>query len=124
MTPKPFPGDGASLTDQPAARYTGRRTDAGTVVERHAPGGGTSPLPMRLDIRNYSPTGLEWGYGGSGPAQLALAILADALGDREAQRRYQDFKWAVIAKLDQNGPWEISREPIQAWIEQQRGQGR
>ena len=124
MMPKPIPGDGASLTDQPAARYTGRRSDAGTEVLRLAPDGSTSPLPPRLDIRNHSPTGLEWGYGGSGPAQLALAILADAVGDREAQRLYQDFKWAVIAKLDQDASWEISREQIQAWIEQQRGQGR
>lgn len=34
-------------------------------------------LPWRLDIRKHSPTGLEWGYLGSGPAQLALAILCD-----------------------------------------------
>ncbi len=79
---------------------------------------------MRLDIRNHSPTGLEWGYGGSGPAQLALAILADAIGDREAQRLYQDFKWGVIAKLDQEKPWEITREQIQGWIGQQQSRER
>lgn len=38
------------------------------------------PLPLRLEIRSHSPTGFEWGYGGSGPAQLALAILADHFG--------------------------------------------
>lgn len=32
-------------------------------------------LNPRLDLFNHSPTGFEWGYGGSGPAQLALAIL-------------------------------------------------
>ena len=36
------------------------------------------PLDPRLDLANHSPTGFEWGYGGSGPAQLALALLADA----------------------------------------------
>ena len=25
-----------------------------------------------LTVRNHSPTGPAWGYGGSGPAQLAL----------------------------------------------------
>lgn len=27
-------------------------------------------LRPRNDIRDHSPTGFEWGYGGSGPAQL------------------------------------------------------
>lgn len=123
MKNRSIPGDGASLSDQPAARYSGRRTEGGTEVLRHAEDGGTSPLPMRLDLRNHSPTGLEWGYGGSGPAQLALAILADAIGDREAQRHYQDFKWKLIAGLDKDS-WEISREQIQDWVAQQRGQSR
>ena len=47
---------------------------------------------MRLDLRYHSPDGFEWGYGGSGPARFVFAILADAIGDREAQRLYQDFK--------------------------------
>jgi hypothetical protein len=38
------------------------------------------PLPIRLDLRNHSPTGFEWGYRGSGAAQLSLAILADYIG--------------------------------------------
>ncbi len=40
-------------------------------------------LDPRLDIRNHSPDGFAWGYPGSGPARLALAILCDALGDDE-----------------------------------------
>ena len=58
------------------------------------------PLNPRLDLYNHSPTGFEWGYAGSGPAQLALAILADHLGDdREALDFYQRFKWAIIVGL-------------------------
>lgn len=30
----------------------------------------------------HSADGFEWGYAGSGPADLALSILADALGER------------------------------------------
>ena len=39
------------------------------------------PLNPRYDLRNHSPTGFAWGYLGSGPAQLALAILADAIAN-------------------------------------------
>src|SRR5215469_11969326 len=34
---------------------------------------------MRLELVNHSPSGFDWGPGGSGPAQLALALLADCL---------------------------------------------
>ena len=33
------------------------------------------PLPWGVEVVPHFPTGLEWGYHGSGPAQLALAIL-------------------------------------------------
>ena len=47
-------------------------------------------LQLQLEIRNHSPTGFEWGDG-SGPAQLALALLVDALsGDHAAEAHYQD----------------------------------
>jgi hypothetical protein len=44
-------------------------------------------------------SGFTWGYGGSGPAQLALAILLDLKGEAFAKRHYQKFKWDVIAEL-------------------------
>src|SRR5207244_4427087 len=73
---------------------------------------GGYPLDPRTDLRNHSPTGYEWGYSGSGPAQLALALLADALGDDEkAQRHYQDFKFKVVGRLPQDR-WELSQEDI------------
>ena len=70
------------------------------------------PLNPRLDLVNHSPTGFEWGYRGSGPAQLALAILADHLRDDERVLRvHQDFKEAVIARLP-HGSWTITGEEI------------
>lgn len=72
------------------------------------------PLPLRLDLRDHSPTGFQWGYGGSGPAQLALAILADYLGDEQALEIYQSFKWKVIAKLPRGKQWELTVEQIDA----------
>ncbi len=70
-------------------------------------------LDPRLDLRNHSPDGFALGYAGSGPAQLALAILCDALGDDErATRLYQRFKDAVIAGLDRDGPWILARRSV------------
>lgn len=52
-------------------------------------------------IRNHSPHGFCWGYGGSGPAQLALAICLELFTKQVAQSIYQDFKWEFISKLPQ-----------------------
>lgn len=75
----------------------------------------TGPLDPRTDLRNHSPTGFAWGYHGSGPAQLALAILADAFEDDElAQRVYQEFKSDMIAPIGP-GEWEIALETVKEW---------
>ena len=50
-------------------------------------------------LRNHSPDGFAWGYGGSGPSQLALAILLEAGSVDNALEKYQDFKWEIIAEL-------------------------
>lgn len=69
------------------------------------------PLNPRFDLWNHSPTGFEWGYNGSGPAQLALALLADYLAnDEEALDCYQRFKFAVIAGL--RGNWTLTGREI------------
>ena len=64
---------------------------------------GAELLPARSQkIRNHSPDGFAWGYGGSGPAQLALAILLELFPADVAEAHYQDFKFAVIAGLPQS----------------------
>lgn len=52
-------------------------------------------------VYNHSPTGFSWGYAGSGPAQLALAILLELTDKATAQRNYQRFKFDVIASAPQ-----------------------
>jgi len=49
-------------------------------------------------VQNYSPDGFAWGYGGSGPAQLALAICLE-IG---CKGHCQNFKWEIISKLPQS----------------------
>jgi len=98
--------------------YRGTRVPGARVarVMIYRAGQAAQLLPMRLDLFNHSPAGLEWGYGGSGPAQLALALLADATGDDNlAVKLHQSFKWAIIASLHRDHDWEISADAIQAW---------
>ena len=76
------------------------------------------PLDPRLDLQRHSPTGFEWGYCGSGPAQLALALLADHLADKqEALNCYQRFKWAVVAELPRQ-KWTLTTDEIDAALQE------
>ena len=88
-------------------QYAGRRE--GYAVSVTVDGRRLNP---RLDLWNHSPTGFEWGYGGSGPAQLALAILADHLGnDEQALNFYQRFKWTVVAEFYHRS-WTLTSQEI------------
>lgn len=71
------------------------------------------PLDPCNDVRNHSPDGFEWGYGGSGPAQLALAILCDLIGEHQAVEGglYQKFKFKLIAAIDKD-QWVLSEEQV------------
>lgn len=74
------------------------------------------PRPSQ-DLCNHSPDGFEWGYGGSGPAQLALAMLLDYYGDGAlAERHYMDFKWLAVASLSQFEDWKITGTQIEGHI--------
>jgi len=89
-------------------KYSGRRKRPGDCeVLRHHADGSYTLLSARLDLVNHSPTGFEWGYPGSGPAQLAFAILMDHYGRfRLASRLYQTFKARFLAPLEDN-EWEL-----------------
>lgn len=50
-------------------------------------------------VSNMSPDGFNWGYGGSGPAQLSLAILIEVLSVEDALKYFQTFKAAIISKM-------------------------
>jgi hypothetical protein len=79
--------------------YRGSRERGKVWIESVEYEGGWRDLPLRLDVFNHSPSGFEWGYLGSGPAQLALAILCDYLGEPHlAVRFYQEFKEDIVAR--------------------------
>jgi hypothetical protein len=87
--------------------YEGRRDYHMTIVTVNG-----QPLDPRVDLWEHS-SGFEWGYGGSGPAQLALALLADHLDDDEqAVALHQEFKWAVVANLSRP-TWTLTSDQIE-----------
>ena len=70
--------------------------------------------------REHSPNGFNWGYGGSGPAQLALAIMVNEYGRDldEHPVHYQAFKWKVIANLPKDSTeWKLTSKDIQDAID-------
>jgi uncharacterized protein DUF6166 len=88
--------------------YAGGRSLAGAMVTVDG-----APLDPRYDLKRLSPTGFEWTYEGAGPAQLALALLADHLGDdARALALYERFMRAVVTELDNS--WELSAADIDA----------
>lgn len=88
----------------------------------------------------HSPTGFETGYGGSGPADLALSILADFFGATPARmknviektwdsrgsespahmavRYHQQFKFHFIApkQLEAGEEYRIAGDEIASWL--------
>jgi len=93
-------------------RYEGKRRWHGAIVTVDG-----RRLNPRLDLRSHSPAEFEWGYDGSGPAQLALAILADHCGNDElALNLYQRFKWEVIAVLPRY-QWTLTGRQIDVALE-------
>ena len=94
-----------------------RESVAGQPVVTVCDGQRSESLPLRLDLFNHSPTGFSWGYGGSGPAQLALALLADTLGDDDlAVRLHQAFKFRVVACWPEGERWWITADQIAAVV--------
>ncbi len=88
--------------------YEGARSLDGAIVTVDG-----KPLPPRLDLRNFSKAGFELTYEGAGPAQLALALLADHLADDQAALRlHERFMREIVANLD--NAWRLTSADIDA----------
>jgi hypothetical protein len=89
---------------------------------------------VRWQVRHHSPSGLEIGYPGSGPADLALNVMATLLpvaGGGRTERCFdgrvssiawlfhQAFKFRFLSSVDpQEGRIEWSK--IDQWLEEKR----
>lgn len=79
-------------------------------------GKGGTFYPLKHHVR-HSPSGFNWGYNGSGPAELSRCILIDYLGtERVSSALYQEFKARYIAGLAQDRGWEISEAALISFL--------
>lgn len=90
--------------------FKGLRTKNGAFVTYK-----DTPLDLRLDLKNHSPMGFEWGYNGSGPKQLALAILAQLCNDDFALGAYVEFSKSSIETIDSD-EWKLDGMVVRRWI--------
>ncbi|MBA7611018.1 hypothetical protein ES703_18234 [subsurface metagenome] len=70
-------------------------------------------------VWNHSPDGFNWGYEGSGPAQLALAVLLELVPQDRAVELHQEFKRDVIAALVQ-ADFTVSID-LRPWLKKSEG---
>lgn len=107
-----------------ARYYLGFRVPLGSedqsdecLVYALALGGSWRKLYLRQGLRYHSPTGFNWGYAGSGPAELARHLLMHACGKPSLSERpdlYQEFKAEVVAKMAKI--WMLDGDYIRGWV--------
>ena len=105
---KTFSAEGSFRVDDEVSRVM--------VVEA----GRARRLPLRKErgaAHPKSPDGHSWGYGGSGPAQLAMDMLWEVYGAQPATGLYQRFKDVFVAKLDQDAGWAVSEERVREMVD-------
>jgi hypothetical protein len=97
-----------------------RRDDGGVLI---SVGKSLTDIHPLKQVVRHSPTGMEFGYGGSGPADLALSILTDVFGGRVelADLYYMEFKFEFVAGFGDT--WTITEEQIDEWLRAKTGNG-
>ncbi|WP_128478936.1 DUF6166 domain-containing protein [Halorussus pelagicus] len=105
--------------------YVGYRRRGRAIVEKQPGQEQVTPEPS-LELTNHSPSGFDWGYSGSGPAQLALALLLDYTGDEDiALAHYTEFKNRVVSQLDCSHPeryWRLTGTDIENVLRELSGE--
>ncbi len=101
--------------------YTGKIINDGEIkdVDRIIINGRGETLDLEASFRvyTYSPTGFNWGYGGAGPHQTALAILMDHLNDNErALAMAPEFANTVISHLPMDEDFVLTDETVEGAI--------
>lgn len=85
------------------------------ICERNA-GGLAVVTGVRHDWVLHSVSGFEWGYRGSGPADLALNILLHATGDRAfAGRHHLRFRDEVVRRIPLSRG-ELCADEVLEWV--------
>lgn len=95
--------------------YEGKRTIDGLAVTVDG-----RKLDEHYEIKKFTKYGFEWTYEGESPQQLALAILAEHLGDpQRALRLSEPFMQRVIANLDND--WVLTGDEVDSAVKDIEG---
>ena len=121
--PELLPGDVLLFTEKAAGSADPPSLRPDTVIH-----GDIRTLEVHLDRRrldprhslavyNHSPSGFNWGYGGSGAAQLALALLLLCSPDeKHAVRAHQALKRDLIETLPQGRDFTLAGRDVLHWL--------
>lgn len=119
---------GALLNDTPVLNGVGALADVGLVCRRLSDGRLACNVPHVVVW--HSPSGFDCGYGGSGPAELALNVLHQLVPpvvgqefsgmggvgvDCRAEDMHHQFMWDFIDKMPKDGG-RVPIEDINQWI--------
>ena len=112
MAAEPSAAYDANRRSAPASGGGGRTPTLAVRLWRDADGSAHMSCPH---VVRHSPSGPEWGYGGSGPADCARSVLLALTDEPTADVHYQNFKADVIARLPEHGA-VIQRAATLAWL--------
>ena len=112
--------------------YHGGRDRAGRVHVWIADSDAPEQAARELTHIPVEADGFEYGYRGNGPRDLALALLADYLGEFPSAARIRQpegeifhcvmfrslFVADVLARLDYEYPWSMTEGFLAAWYKQ------
>jgi len=98
----------------------GHRPEVGGAADVYVQSDGGEQRPLEHKVL-HSPDGFSWGYGGSGPADLARSLLWDALGAEPQPWLYQRFKAEYVATwpMAERACWSVTSEELQQWAAKQ-----
>lgn len=107
------PYDGGDIWIERLASPTYDRNGQLTLMQHSCSG-------IRTNIQRtetyHSPSGFNFGYGGSGPADTALNICLMFTDKESAYNIYQDFKWKFLATGTEENRLVIPKSEILAFI--------
>jgi hypothetical protein len=107
----PRPGPALRAVAEPSRRH---RQPAALAVRLWRDGEGVARMTCPHAVR-HSPSGPEWGYRGSGPADCARSVLLALTDSATADAHYQAFEAEVVARVPEAGA-VLQRDAVLAWL--------
>lgn len=110
-----FDSQTRSRANRDHVEYVGMHVDGTPLVLKLTDHERLTP-DRSLELVRHSPGGFDWDYTGSGPAQLACALLLDYYDDESvAHQHYIQFRDTVVSKLACAGPdncWHLTSDTL------------